>query len=39
MDSPGGAELDSCWDANAAKGANRIDAPHERLTPILIMFL
>jgi len=31
--------LDSCWYANPAKEANRIDAQRERLTPILIIFL
>ena len=38
MGSTGGASLDSCRDANAAKGANRIDAHRKQLTPILIMF-
>jgi hypothetical protein len=38
MRSPGGASLDSCWDANAAKGANRIKAQRGRLAPILIIF-
>ena len=38
MGSPGGTSFDSCGDANAANGANRIDAQRERLTPTRLIF-